>query len=167
MITKSTTTSSLGQPTEVNNNINKRLSKPDHILIKSDIIIASSAKLVSSDDGSSCSYSDDPDHDQSVANSDSHTDSDHDGLDGDGRPSHHSLDQDLDDLSVGGGGKNGVEVTGLEQWLCVSRLPCDLTEVEFYDLLAEFGAVKHYFLVFSDETGNVFQNSFELFIFWI
>ena len=49
---------------------------------------------------------------------------------------------------------HGLTVTGVEQWLCVSRLPADLTEVEFYDMLAEFGAVKHYFLVVSEETGN-------------
>jgi len=46
-----------------------------------------------------------------------------------------------------------ITVTDPEQWLCVAKLPLDLTEDEFYDLLAEFGGVKESFLMVSEKTG--------------
>ena len=55
----------------------------------------------------------------------------------------------------GGGGRKGlvttegIVVTGEEEWLCVSRLPTDVDDDEFYDMLAEFGSVKESFLVYS------------------
>jgi hypothetical protein len=42
-----------------------------------------------------------------------------------------------------------------EEWLCVSRLPLDMTGEEFLELLQDFGPVKQHFLVYSETTGNV------------
>ena len=59
------------------------------------------------------------------------------------------------------GGKRRVEeeerrivVQGPEEWLCVARLPLDMDEEEFQDLLAEFGRVEEAFLVRSRRTGE-------------
>ena len=40
------------------------------------------------------------------------------------------------------GVREGVVVTGEEVRLCVSRLPTDVHDDEFYNMLAEFGNVK-------------------------
>ena len=56
------------------------------------------------------------------------------------------------DISKGGKPHN-LEVTDPEQWLCVAKLPVDITEDEFYDLLSEFGGVEDYFLMVSSKTG--------------
>lgn len=48
---------------------------------------------------------------------------------------------------------HSLEVTGPEQWLCVAKLPLDLTEDEFYDLLVEFGGVRESFLMVSAKSG--------------
>ena len=52
------------------------------------------------------------------------------------------------------GVREGVVVTGEEEWLCVSRLPTDVHDDEFYDMLAEFGNVKESFLVNSSQPGE-------------
>jgi len=51
------------------------------------------------------------------------------------------------------GKPHDLEVTEPEQWLCVAKLPVDITEDEFYDLLSEFGGVEDYFLMVSSKTG--------------
>ena len=50
--------------------------------------------------------------------------------------------------------KGKVVVKDAEEWLCVSRLPPDITEDEFYDLLTEFGGVEESFLIHSDIQGS-------------
>ena len=47
-----------------------------------------------------------------------------------------------------------IVVQGPEEWLCVARLPLDMDEEEFQDLLAEFGRVEEAFLVRSRRTGE-------------
>jgi len=46
-----------------------------------------------------------------------------------------------------------ITVTDPEEWLCVAKLPLDITEEEFWELLAEFGGVKESFLMKSSKTG--------------
>jgi len=58
----------------------------------------------------------------------------------------------LDDNSVTPPPKS-ITVTDPEEWLCVAKLPLDITEDEFWDLLAEFGGVKESFLMNSERTG--------------
>jgi len=58
----------------------------------------------------------------------------------------------LDDNSVTSPPKS-ITVTDPEEWLCVAKLPLDITEDEFWDLLAEFGGVKESFLMNSARTG--------------
>ena len=53
----------------------------------------------------------------------------------------------------------GIIVDGAEQWLCISRLPLDISDDEFYCLLTEFGAVKDYFLVNCQKTGKNIRKS--------
>ena len=55
--------------------------------------------------------------------------------------------------NVKGGGR--LVVKDLEEWLCVSRLPTDIDEDEFYHLLTEFGSVEESFLVTSEQSGNL------------
>jgi len=45
-------------------------------------------------------------------------------------------------------------VTGPEDWLCVAKLPLDITGDEFCDILTQFGKVKESFLVESKKTGK-------------
>jgi hypothetical protein len=45
-------------------------------------------------------------------------------------------------------------VAGPEEWLCVARLPPDMEEDEFQELLADFGRVEESFLVRSRLTGQ-------------
>ena len=59
----------------------------------------------------------------------------------------------LDDNSVTPPPKS-ITVTDPEEWLCVAKLPLDITEDEFWDLLAEFGGVKESFLMNSERTGE-------------
>jgi hypothetical protein len=47
-----------------------------------------------------------------------------------------------------------IVVDGPEEWLCVARLPLDMEQEEFRDLLAEFGRVEEAFLVMSTKTGK-------------
>ena len=54
------------------------------------------------------------------------------------------------------GGKVRLEVKGPEEWLCVSRLPPDISEDEFYDILSEFGGVEESFLVNTQSGNKVF-----------
>jgi len=51
------------------------------------------------------------------------------------------------------GKPHNLEVKEPEQWLCVAKLPVDITEDEFFDLLAEFGGVEDNFLMVSSKTG--------------
>ena len=46
-----------------------------------------------------------------------------------------------------GGKVTALEVKGPEEWLCVSRLPPDITQDEFFDMISEFGGVEQSFLV--------------------
>ena len=67
---------------------------------------------------------------------------------------HNEVDNNTVRGGGGGGGRKGLVttegiVTGEEEWLCVSRLPTDVDDDEFYDMLAEFGSVKESFLVYS------------------
>ena len=41
-----------------------------------------------------------------------------------------------------------------DEWLCVSRLPLDISHEEFLELLQDFGSVKQHFLVHSETTGK-------------
>jgi len=59
----------------------------------------------------------------------------------------------LEDDTVNTFPPKSITVTDPEEWLCVAKLPLDITEDEFYDLLAEFGGVKESFLMVSDKTG--------------
>ena len=155
--TKSTTTTATaglgGQPLEVNNNVKQRhvvktsnnginndsdIIKDNHDIAKLDISALS--EDIHSSDGNTTSASDVSDN-YDRTSEESLNDDDHDVID--------SSDGGVDPYA------DGIEVTGVEQWLCVSRLPPDLTEADFYDLLREFGGVKHYFLVFSEETGMI------------
>lgn len=61
----------------------------------------------------------------------------------------------LDDDTVNTFPPKSITVTDPEEWLCVAKLPLDITEDEFYDLLAEFGGVKESFLMVSDKTGEL------------
>jgi len=48
---------------------------------------------------------------------------------------------------------SSITVTDPEEWLCVAKLPLDITEDEFWDLLAEFGGVKESFLCHCQRSG--------------
>ena len=41
-----------------------------------------------------------------------------------------------------------------DEWLCVSRLPLDISHEEFLELLQDFGSVKQHFLAHSETTGK-------------
>lgn len=45
-------------------------------------------------------------------------------------------------------------VTGPEDWLCVAKLPLDITDHEFCEILSEFGKVKESFLMVTRKTGS-------------
>ena len=51
-------------------------------------------------------------------------------------------------------GRVEVVVKDPEDWLCVSRLPADVSEDEFYDILSEFGGVEESFLLTSSQSGT-------------
>ncbi len=151
--TKSTTTATagLGQPLEVNNNVKQRhiVKSSKNAIINDDSDMIKNNHDVTKLDISALS--------DDIVHSDGNT-TFSDVSDNYDRTSEVSLNDDDHVIDSSDGGvdpyADGIEVTGVEQWLCVSRLPPDLTEVEFYDLLREFGGVKHYFLVFSEETGK-------------
>eukprot|EP00090_Calanus_glacialis_P028706 TRINITY_DN46070_c0_g1_i1.p1 TRINITY_DN46070_c0_g1~~TRINITY_DN46070_c0_g1_i1.p1 ORF type:complete len:666 (-),score=138.11 TRINITY_DN46070_c0_g1_i1:710-2707(-) len=61
--------------------------------------------------------------------------------------------EELSDNIVNISPPTSITVTDPEEWLCVAKLPLDITEDEFWDLLAEFGGVKESFLMKSKRTG--------------
>ena len=59
----------------------------------------------------------------------------------------------VEDVEDGGRKERRIVVKGPEEWLCVARLPPDMEEEEFLELLQEFGRVEEAFLVLSLKTG--------------
>ena len=47
-----------------------------------------------------------------------------------------------------------ILVTAAEEWLCVSRLPVDVTEDEFKKLVEEYGPTKRTLIIRSKRTGK-------------
>jgi hypothetical protein len=46
-----------------------------------------------------------------------------------------------------------LTVSSPEEWLCVARMPLDLNQIEFHNLLQDYGAVQQCFLIHSETSG--------------